>query len=151
MFVEIRDNRNLSYGAFSLNSKQKEFGLFTAAMDVTPARAPEAIEVALQVIKATLTEKIAEDELSRALKSAQKTALFVSDSSQSYTQYLMGRMMADLETDLDVINEKIVLAAQLDWQDTMLQYFTKNNLTLGIAGEPGDAEEQWGSIVEATL
>jgi len=150
-FTQIRDDRNLSYSVFALNSKFHDFGLITSGMDVLPERAAEGRDLVLQIMKEVLTEEIPQEEMSRALKAAQRTALFVSDSSQSYVQWLVGRRLNEQETDLDTVNKEIQAASELDWQEKMLSYWKPENFSLGIAGEPGEAAENWEEAVEKVL
>ena len=150
-FTEIRDKRNLSYSTFVLNSKFPKFGLVTGGMDVRPDRAEEARDVALQIMKDVLNEDIREEEMNRALKAAQKTALFVSDSSQNYTGWLMQRRLTGQEWDLEKVRQNLIDAAEADWQENMLQYWKKENFSLAIAGEPGDAADTWKESVEKVL
>ncbi|MCY3415086.1 MAG: insulinase family protein [Candidatus Heimdallarchaeota archaeon] len=148
MFTEIREKRNLSYGPFSMNTKYNSVGLISAGMDVLPERSDEALKVTLEVMKDILKSKIDEKVLNRAIKSAQKTNVFVSDSSGSYTRWLISKLTSGTEWDLEVVKKRLHDAAESDWQETMLKQFKRENFTLAIAGEPGAAYDKFVEIVE---
>lgn len=151
MFTEIRDNRNLSYGPFSMNTKFKPLGLISAGMDVLPERSEEALKVTLELMRDVIHGSVDEGEMRRALKSAQRASVFVSDSSDNYTRWLIGRLNAGIEWDMEKEKKMLEEAAQSNWQEKMAKVFKPDNFTLGIAGEPGEAPEKFAAYVEEVV
>lgn len=151
MFREIRGKRNLSYGPFSMNNKIGKLGLITAGMDILPERSHEGIKVTLETMKSLLNDKIPEDEMRRAVKLSQRVNVFVSDTSSSYTSWVINKMNSGMGYDMEKEKEKINAASQSEWQEKMSKVIVPKNFTLGVAGEPGSAPDEFGKIVEEVL
>ena len=147
----LRNKYNLSYSSYSIISRQRDFGLFTTIADVTPEHNTKVLELILNILQSTLTEKIEDDELERAIKLAQKSIVSVTDSSIQYTEYLISRLINNLETDFSVRKKQVEEAAASDWQEMLLKYFTKDNFTLAVTGDPGNIENHWQEILERVL
>jgi predicted Zn-dependent peptidase len=117
-------------------------------MDVRPDRAEEALLVTLTTMKNVLDQPISEIELRRSIKSALKVALFVADSSSTYTSFILSRMMTGRDFDMEQIKKKLNGILKTEWQKVLKENWTKNKLSLAIAGETGDLSEKWIKIAE---
>jgi zinc protease len=148
LFVEIREKRNLSYAPRVTASRFIGGSFMTAIMDVRPDRAEEALLVTLTTMKNVLDQPISEIELRRSIKSALKVALFVADSSSTYTSFILSRMMTGRDFDMEQIKKKLNGILKTEWQKVLKENWTKNKLSLAIAGETGDLSEKWIKIAE---
>lgn len=148
LFNKIREERNLSYAPRLSGEKFTKGSLHTALMDVRPDRATEALETTVNLLHEALVQPIEKDEMQRALKSAQRIAVFVSDSSSSYTNFILDRLISNREYDLGIIKNKFNEVSQQDWQSQILDLWTKENMSLAVSGETGDLPQKWEEIVE---
>ena len=123
----------------------------TTMMDVRLDRAAEALETTINVLKNALLSKIEKDEIKRALKSAQRTAVFVGDSAEAYTTYVLSRLVHNLEYDLDKISEQLQTASESDWQDAIKRLMTPNNLSFSATGDVEGLLDLWELHKEALI
>ncbi|MFV2014440.1 MAG: hypothetical protein ACC656_03350, partial [Candidatus Heimdallarchaeota archaeon] len=82
------------------------------------------------------------------LMRAQRIAVFVSDSSSSYTNFILDRLTSKREYDLKIIKNKLEEISKQNWQSQMLELWTKDNISLAVSGETGDLPQKWKEIVE---
>ncbi|MCE7734812.1 MAG: insulinase family protein [Candidatus Heimdallarchaeota archaeon] len=148
MFNKIREELNLSYAPRLSGERFTKGSLYTALMDVRPDRATEALETTVNLLHEALTQPIEKEEMQRALKISQRIAVFVSDSSSSYTNFILDRLTSNREYDLKIIKNKLDEVAQQDWQSQMLEFWQKNNISLAVSGETGDLPQKWEEIME---
>lgn len=151
MFLEIREKRNLSYNPYAINTKFNKGGFITLLMDVRPDRSDEALDITLNLIHNVLTEKISQDEMIRALKIAQKVSVFVSDSSRSYASFLISKLLHNEEWQLDKIKERLEKTSKTDWQENMIKFWTKKNISLSVAGDAGSVIDNFQVKVEGYI
>ena len=148
MYNKIREELNLSYAPRLSDEKFTKGSLYTALMDVRPDRATEALEITVKLLHEALTQPIEKEELQRALKISQRIAVFVSDSSSSYTNFILDRLTSNREYDLKVIKIRLDEVSQQDWQSQMLEFWQKDNISLAVSGETGDLPQKWEEIME---
>lgn len=143
LYTKIREEKNLSYGPRMFNSKFATGSFSSAVMDVRSDRAIEALDTTLELLTDVFRNPIGEGEMDRAIKSAVKVAVFVADSSRSYTNYLLGRLITNQEHDLEVIKKKIVEASKGNWQEHMQNLWTEENVSFSVSGDAGDIDNKW--------
>lgn len=151
MFTKIRDDKNLSYGPFSMNSRFSESGLITASMDVRPDRSVEALDTTVEIFQDVFDKPIESDELKRALKTALAVSVFVSDSSRAYTSFIISRLMKNEEWLLSRIKEDMLSISQSGWQADMKEFWRPENISLAVTGDGGDISDVFVEKMEAVL
>ena len=151
MFNEIREVRNLSYAPRMSVNKFTNGSYYTAMMDVRPDRSVEALETTIKLINDVITTKIPDDEMNRALKGAQRIAVFVSDSSQTYTGFILGKLLTQQEYDLTKIKAGIDEAAHSDWQEKIAKLWIPKNISLAVTGEAGDVSKVWDEKIREVV
>ncbi|MHA2097172.1 MAG: M16 family metallopeptidase [Candidatus Kariarchaeaceae archaeon] len=147
MFTEIREKRNLSYAPRFSGERFAGGSLYTALMDVRPDRAVEALETTVNLLYDGLTKPVEKEEMQRALKVAQRIAVFVSDSSSGYTNFILDRLASNREFDLDKIKDQLTDTSKSEWQNEVLNRWTKENISLAVSGETGQLPEMWDKII----
>lgn len=148
LFTEIREKRNLSYGPYAYVSNYQNFGLATIGMDVHPNRLEEAINTTVDLIDEILSKEVPRDEIKRAVKTAQSTAVFVSDTSSAYTNYIISNLLLGRNWDLE--HEKAQLEAAIDenWQEYGRKLWQPKNLSFALTGQVLNGPELWLSKME---
>ena len=99
MFTKIREEKNLSYAPRMSIERFTKGSLLTALMDVSPERSVEALETTVELLFEAMNKPVDKDEMNRALKGAQRIAVFVSDSSATYTNFILDRLITNREYD----------------------------------------------------
>ncbi|MDH5646874.1 MAG: insulinase family protein [Candidatus Heimdallarchaeota archaeon] len=146
MFKEIRGKRNLSYSPYAIVNKYGNVALISSLLDVRPERAEEGIQTTLRLMHDTLTEEIPKPELMRALKVAQRITVFVSDSSSSYTNYILSRITSGQDWEVSKIKTQLDEIAAGNWQQEILSQWQPQNLSFAMTGEFENLHQQWQSI-----
>ncbi len=139
MFTKIREEKNLSYAPRMSVERFTKGSLLTALMDVSPDRAVEALETTAKLLHEAMNNPVEKDEMNRALKGAQRIAVFVSDSSASYTNFILDRLITNREYDLDVIKQRLTETSKKEWQQQVQELWTKRNISFAVSGEVGEA------------
>jgi predicted Zn-dependent peptidase len=151
MFSEIREKRNLSYAPRLVPSKFTNGSLYTALMDVRPDRSVEALQTTANIFYDVMNNPIDEGEMRRALKVAQKIAVFVSDYSPSYIDFLLNRLVTNQDYDLDLIKRKYEAEAKSDWQSKVKPLWIPENISLAVSGDAGEAPNVWEQTMEKLM
>ncbi|OLS24102.1 MAG: hypothetical protein HeimC2_23760 [Candidatus Heimdallarchaeota archaeon LC_2] len=148
MFTKIREEKNLSYAPRMSVERFTKGSLLTALMDVSPDRAVEALETTVNLLHEAIIYPVDKDEMNRALKGAQRIAVFVSDSSVSYTNFILDRLITNREYDLNAIKNQLTKTSEQDWQDQVQELWTKRNISFAVSGQAGDVMNKWEEIME---
>lgn len=148
MFTKIREEKNLSYAPRMSVERFTKGSLLTALMDVSPDRGVEALETTAKLLHEAMTQPVDKEEMNRALKGAQRIAVFVSDSSASYTNFILDRLITNREYDLGVIKQKLTETSKEDWQQQVQELWTRKNISFAVSGDSGGVMNQWEDIME---
>ena len=148
MFTKIREEKNLSYAPRMSIERFTKGSLLTALMDVSPERSVEALETTVDLLFEAMNKPVDKDEMNRALKGAQRIAVFVSDSSATYTNFILDRLITNREYDLNEIKNQLTLTSKQDWQQQVEELWTRRNISFAVSGQAGDVMNKWQEVME---
>ena len=133
LFNEVREKRHLSYDVSAHQLTFRGGGFLSTILDVLPERSIEAIDTTLNILFDSLTNPVSSDEMNRALKSYLGFSVFLSDSSRTFTKYILSRQSVGLEWDLNTTKAELTNTASKNWQEPILRFWNKKNLSLAVA------------------
>ena len=126
LFLDLREKRGLTYGAYSSLETQRLGGYQVAGADVRNEKAGEAIQAILEHIARIRTEPIPEAELREATRSIAGAFALDFDNPSVVAGYVLRQRLLDLPEDewttystrLQAVTQEAALAAaQAAWSD----------------------------------
>jgi predicted Zn-dependent peptidase len=151
LFVKLREERGLTYGAFSNINSYKHGGDWRAWVDFSSARLNEASDAFVAELRRLGAEPVAEQELEDAKRSiAASFALTLEQLSQVVT-YMTYRRGYGLSNDYwDRFPEKLMSISQADTRRVASQYMDMSKLQIvavGDAAQLGPVLKPLGQVV----
>ena len=135
LFQEVREKRGLAYSVYSYLSNFPECATQNIYAGVNPAKAEEAYEAIMTVIKTMKEKGISEDEFMRS-REQMKAGMFFSNESSNSQMLLYGRYMLyfnkifDFEDKLNRINAM----THKDAQEALSLMFDEREKAIALVG-----------------
>lgn len=104
LFTEVREVRGLVYSIGAYDSSQRDFGNIFVSFQTEPSKVDEVIKVIGAELDKMMTEKISDEELTRAKNSIRSSVYSTQDSTMGLAQESLTREMfgmLSLEEDME--------------------------------------------------
>ena len=141
LFVKLREERGLTYGAFSTINGYRHGGDWRAWVEFSSARAPEAVEAFMAELRRIRTDPVPEQELDDARRSIAASFALTLEQLSQVVNYMTHRRGYGLSTDYwDRFPEKLMSISQADTQRVASTYLDLANLQVVAVGDAAQLE-----------
>jgi zinc protease len=152
LFARMRDERGLTFGAFSILTMHRDRGDWRAYTDVPSARLAEALDTLLAELKRIGAEPTPAEELESAKHAIVANFAVTLEQLQQVANYISSRRSYELSADYwDRYPEKLMTVTPQDAQRVAAKYMELSKLQLVVVGDAGQIEPLVRSIGEVTV
>ncbi|HXG93962.1 MAG TPA: pitrilysin family protein [Blastocatellia bacterium] len=142
LFLNLREDKGYTYGAYSSVSSSKYRGAFRANTEVRTDVTKDSMRELLYEIKRIRDEKVPQEELDRAKRTIIGGFALQLESPQTILQNIITQKLYNLPADYwDTYPHKIAAVTQEDVQRVAQKYLDLNRLQIVAVGDAGKITE----------
>jgi zinc protease len=152
LFTKMRDERGLTFAAYSLLTTQKDRGDWRAYSDITSSRLEEGVGTLLGELERIGREPIPAEELDQAKHAIVASFAVTLEQLQAVVNYIAARRSGELSADYwDRYPEKLMTVTPADAQRVAARYMDLSRLQVIAIGDAAQIEPLLKPLGEVTV